>query len=238
MEPGRRVSGAQVVYETLRQRISTLELAPGTRLHEVELSKALAVSRTPLREALKMLMAERLVEQLPTGGVVVAPLDPARMRDLYVVRAALEGVAAAEACRRAGEDDLAVLAQLVDQMSRMLDLPAEMLRLGQAFHARVLATSGNRHCEDMLRTVRGHLDRYKAVTAGIEPRRHDAYREHAEILDALRGGDPDRTEQLMRAHILAAYVEGAPFTQPAQPGQQGSSPAPASDVARSAAAPR
>lgn len=212
MQPGRRVSGAQVVYETLRERISTLELAPGTRLHEVELAKALAVSRTPLREALRMLLAERLVEQLPTGGVVVAALDPARMRDLYVVRAALEGVAAAEAARRVTPGDLAALQQLVDQMSRLLDFPAEMLRLGQAFHAVVLETSGNTHCEEMLRTLRGHLDRYKAITATIEPRRHEAFLEHAKILDALRGGAADETERLMRAHVMAAYVEGAPFT--------------------------
>lgn len=212
MQPGRRVSGAHVVYETLRERIGSLELAPGTRLHEVELASSLAVSRTPLREALHMLLAEGLVHQLPTGGVVVAPLDPAQMRDLYVVRAALEGVVAREACARASDEELRELAATVDQMSRLLDYPAEMLRLGQAFHARLLGVAGNRYCEQLLRQLRGHLNRYQSVTATIEPRRHEAYAEHRRILEAVQQRDGDEAEQLMRAHVMAAYSEGAPFT--------------------------
>lgn len=213
MPPGRRVSGTHVVYDVLLERIGSLELAPGTRLHEVELAASLEVSRTPLREALRMLLAEGLVQQLPTGGVVVAPLDPAQMRDLYVVRAALEGVAAREACVRLDDDGLRELEALVDQMSRLLDYPAEMLRLGQAFHARLVTAAANVHCTALLRQLRGHLQRYQSVTATIGPRRHDAYLEHRRILEALRGRDPDESERLMRDHVMAAYVEGAPFTR-------------------------
>lgn len=98
--PARRVSGAQVVYTTLHDQIASLQLPPGTRLHETELAASHDVSRTPLREALRMLLADGLVQQLPTGGMVVAPLDPEQMRDLYEVRAALEG--ASPARRRSG----------------------------------------------------------------------------------------------------------------------------------------
>lgn len=213
MPPGRRVSGTQVVYETLRERIGSLELAPGSRLHEVELAASLEVSRTPLREALRMLQIEGLVQQLPTGGVVVAPLDPGQMRDLYVVRAALEGVAAREACARLDDAGLRDLEALVDQMSRLLDYPAEMLRLGQAFHARLLTAAGNVHCVQLLDQLRGHLHRYQSVTATIGPRRRDAFAEHGQILAALRSRDADLAEELMRDHVMAAYVEGAPFTR-------------------------
>jgi DNA-binding GntR family transcriptional regulator len=205
---GGRVSGAHVVYAALRDRITGHDLAPGTRLNETELAASLSVSRTPLREALRMLLAEGLVHQLPTGGMVVAPLDAEDMRELYVVRAALEGVVAREACARLTEADFAELDALIDQMGRLLDYPAEMLRLGQRFHARLLAAAGNRRAEQLLRQLRGHIDRYQAITATIDPRRHDAYREHQAILKELRARDADAAEARMRAHVLAAYTDG------------------------------
>ncbi len=109
---GRRVSGAQVVYTTLYDRITSLELAPGTRLHETELAASLAVSRTPLREALRMLLADGLVHQLPTGGMVVSSLDPQEMRHLYEVRSVLEGVVARQACEQVTDAVLAELERL------------------------------------------------------------------------------------------------------------------------------
>lgn len=221
-----RVSGAQLVYQSLRQRIGSLELAPGTRLHEVELAASLSVSRTPVREALRLLLAEGLVRELPTGGVVVAPLDPDEMRQLYVVRSALEGVAAREACARVTDADLTALDALVDQMSRLLDYPAEMLRLGQAFHARLLEVAGNPHLEQLLHRLRGHLERYQSVTATIDPRRSVAYAEHREILEAVRAGAAEEAERLMRSHVMAAYVEGAPLTGPPSAPSPGGGPSP------------
>ena len=205
---GGRVSGATVVYGVLRDRIMSHDLAPGTRLNETELAASLSVSRTPLREALRMLLTEGLVNQLSTGGMVVAPLDAEDMRELYVVRAALEGIVAREACARLTGADLADLDALIDQMGRLLDYPAEMLRLGQRFHANLLVASGNRRCEQLLRQLGGHLNRYQTITASIEPRRHEAYAEHQAILKALHGREGDAAETLMRTHVMAAYTQG------------------------------
>ena len=209
---GRRVSGAQVVYTTLHERITSLQLAPGTRLHETELAASLAVSRTPLREALRMLLADGLVHQLPTGGVVVAPLDPQDMRDLYEVRAALEGVVARQACAAITDAAVAELERLVDQMGRLLDYPEEMLRLGGAFHARLLDLSANRWAAQVLQLLSGHLSRYQALTATIDPRRREASGEHGGILEALQARDGGLAESRMREHVLAAYRGGAPAT--------------------------
>lgn len=209
---GRRVSGAQVVYGTLYDRITSLELAPGTRLHETELAASLAVSRTPLREALRMLLADGLVHQLPTGGMVVSPLDPQEMRHLYEVRSVLEGVVARQACEQLTETAVAELERIVDQMSRLVDYPEEMLRLGNAFHARLLDLSGNRYAAQMLQLLRGHLSRYQALTATIDPRRRAAFGEHSGILDALHRRDAALVEQRMRDHVLAAYREGSLHT--------------------------
>lgn len=209
----RRVSGAQVVYATLHDQITSLQLPPGTRLQETELAASHRVSRTPLREALRMLLADGLVQQLPTGGMVVAPLDPEQMRDLYEVRSVLEGVIARQACERLGDADIAALEALVDQMRRLVDYPEEMLRLGNAFHARLLEVSGNRYAEQVLTLLRGHLRRYQALTATLDPRRREASGEHSAILDALRARDADLAETRMRDHVLAAYRGGAQATQ-------------------------
>ena len=109
VERPRRASGGQLVYTELRRRILDLELRPGQRLYEPELSAELQVSRTPLREALRLLLAEDLLDQLPTGGMVVRALSATEIEELYSVRAVLEGLMAAEAAARldaAGEERL------------------------------------------------------------------------------------------------------------------------------------
>jgi DNA-binding GntR family transcriptional regulator len=203
-----RASGAQLVYSQLRERILNLELAPGARLHEAELAAELAVSRTPLREALRMLLAEDLVEQLPTGGMLVRRLDLQDMRELYAVRAALEGLAAREACRRLTEADLEVLERLVEQMRLLVDHPAELTRLGGEFHARIAAAAGNRRCEQLLRQLHGHMRRYHVLSSRRGLRRRVALEDHRALFEALRARDPEAAERTVRDHIMAACREG------------------------------
>ena len=202
-----RASGAQLVYGELRERILDLRLEPGARLHEAELAAELRVSRTPLREALRMLLAEDLVEQLPTGGMVVRRLDLQDMRELYAVRAALEGLAVREACRRSTEADLEALGRLVEQMRLLVDHPAELARLGGEFHARIAAIAGNRRCEQLLRQLDGHMRRYRTLSSRREPRRRAALEDHRALFEALRARDPETAEQTVRAHIMAACRE-------------------------------
>jgi DNA-binding GntR family transcriptional regulator len=202
-----RASGAQLVYGELRERILNLDLAPGARLTEAELAAEMAVSRTPLREALRMLLAEDLVEQLPTGGMLVRRLDLQDMQELYAVRAALEGLAAREACRRLTEADLEALGNLVEQMRLLVDHPAELTRLGRELHARIAAIAGNRRCEQLLRQLHGHMRRYHALSSRREPRRRAALEDHRALFEALRARDPDAAEQTVRDHVLAACRE-------------------------------
>jgi DNA-binding GntR family transcriptional regulator len=202
-----RASGAQLVYGELRERILNLDLAPGARLTEAGLAAEMAVSRTPLREALRMLLAEDLVEQLPTGGMLVRRLDLQDMQELYAVRSVLEGLAAREACRRLTEADLEALGNLVEQMRLLVDHPAELTRLGREFHARIAAIAGNRRCEQLLRQLHGHMRRYHALSSRREPRRRAALEDHRALFEALRARDPDAAEQTVRDHVLAACRE-------------------------------
>ena len=202
-----RASGAQLVYGELRERILNLSLEPGARLHEAELAAELAVSRTPLREALRMLLAEDLVEQLPTGGTLVRRLDLQDMRELYAVRAALEGLAVREACRRLTDADLGRLGDLVEQMRLLVDHPAELTRLGGEFHAGIAAIAGNRRCEQLLRQLDGHMRRYRTLSSRRGPRRRAALEDHRALFETLRARDPDAAERTVRDHVLAACRE-------------------------------
>ena len=203
-----RASGAQLVYGELRERILNLSLEPGARLHEAELAAELRVSRTPLREALRMLLAEDLVEQLPTGGMLVRRLDLQDMRELYAVRAALEGLAVREACQRLTDADLEVLGSLVEQMRLLVDHPAELTRLGREFHAAIAVIAGNRRCQQLLRQLHGHMRRYHALSSRREPRRRAALEDHRALFEALRARDPEAAERTVRDHVLAACREG------------------------------
>lgn len=197
----RRQSGAHAVYELMRARIISGEFSPGARLTEPELASVLGVSRTPIREALRLLTAEGLVDQLPTGGCRVAPLDLADIRRVYDIRGRLEGLTARDACLRMTEADLRALSRLLDLMHRLRGDEAEVLRLGREFHGRIGEIAGNRWCDQLLHQIRGHVDRYRAL-ATREPGRPDhAVAEHQIIFDALASGDPDRAEQTMREHV-------------------------------------
>ena len=106
----------QEVAVRLRQRIVEGQIAPGTKLNERELSEVLKVSRTPLREAIKMLAAEGLVELLPNRGAVVAQLSEQDIADTFEVIAGLEGQAGELAAQRIGEAELAEIRALHYEM--------------------------------------------------------------------------------------------------------------------------
>jgi len=215
--PPRRASGAQVVHGVLRDRILTLELMPGTRLYEGELARELSVSRTPLREALRMLLAEELVVQQSTGGMVVTPLDPEDMRELYAVRASLEGLLAREAAERLSPADHDELAELLDQMRLLVDHPRDLLRLGRQFHDRIARVSGNRRAQHVLRQIQGQVGRYQVLTNRHSPRRRDTLAEHRGIFETLVAGDGDLAERRMREHVMAAYRTAAAALDPPAP---------------------
>ncbi|MBE7699111.1 GntR family transcriptional regulator [Oerskovia sp. Sa1BUA8] len=197
----RRQSGARAVYELLRQRIIDGSLAADARLTEPVLSTQLGVSRTPVREALRLLQAEALVVEQPTGGVRVAPLAVADLHRVYDVRARLEGLLARDACERARPADHERLARLVDLMDAVRDHEDEVLRIGAQFHGEIATLADNRWCSELLRQIRGHVDRYRSLAARERVGTTDHVDEHRAVARAIASGDPDAAERAMREHI-------------------------------------
>ncbi len=200
----RRASGGQVVYGELKRRILSLDLPPGRRLFEPELSQQLQVSRTPLREALRLLLAEDLVEQLPTGGMVVRSLSADEIDELYTVRAALEGLIAAEAAKRMTEESAAGLTGLLARNERLVEFADDAMNAGHDFHLEIAEIAAHGWAARLHQQVDGQMARYRAFTNQTQLRRTAALEEHRGILDALITRDAARARQLAEAHVLAA----------------------------------
>jgi DNA-binding GntR family transcriptional regulator len=204
MERMRRASGGQLVYAELRRRILNLELEPGQRLYEPELATTLQVSRTPLREALRLLLAEDLVDQLPTGGMVVRPLTAQDIDELYGVRSALEGVMTAEAARRVSDQDAAALRTLVARNERHVGDADDAMRAGHDLHLRIADIAGHGWASRLHAQVDGHMSRYRPFTNESQERRTAALAEHRAIVEAVVARDAEEARRLAESHVLAA----------------------------------
>lgn len=200
----RRASGGQVVYAELKRRILSLDLPPGRRLFEPELSQQLQVSRTPLREALRLLLAEDLLEQLPTGGMVVRSLSPEEIEELYSVRAALEGLMAAEAATRLTDESAEALKLLVARNRRLVDIADDAMNAGHAFHLKIAEIAANSWAARLHEQVDGQMARYRAFTNQSQSRRTTALHEHEQLLEALLTGNAPDARALAESHVLGA----------------------------------
>jgi DNA-binding GntR family transcriptional regulator len=204
---GARASGAHLVYVELKRRILELEIEPGTRLHEQALAAELEVSRTPLREAVRQLLAESLLEQLPTGGVVVPRLDPREIAELYACRAALEGLMAAEACTLASSGDVADLEALVERNAALVGLPDDAMRAGVAIHARINEIAGNTWALRLHEQVSHQMRRYRVRTNHSLQRREAALADHRALVAAIAGDDPAKARDIAHDHVVGARDE-------------------------------
>lgn len=202
--PMRRASGSTAVYGELRRRILDSEIAPGTRLKETELSSALGVSRTPYREAVRLLMAEGLLEQQPTGGVVVREVSARDIEELYSVRAALEGLMAAQAATRLTLVQLEGLRGLLERNERLVGLPQQAQEAGHDLHLEIGRIADNTWASTLHAQVDVQMARYRTYTNETAERRAAALSEHNGIVEALQQGDPVLARSRAEQHVLAA----------------------------------
>ncbi|UPG71079.1 GntR family transcriptional regulator [Roseomonas gilardii subsp. gilardii] len=205
------------VYRRLRDAIAMGSLAPRTRVSERGLAAQLGVSPAPVREALRRLEMEGLVITLPRRGTLVADFGPGQLEEMGRIRVALESVAAGLAARNATPEAIARLAGQLDAM-RAATEAGDAARLAEAntrFHEMIRDMAGNAMLETTLRSLRGYdrVGRQRSLAAPGEFAR--ALAEHTELLDALRLGDQDRAELLMRAHGLRSLQSAT--QHPAEP---------------------
>jgi DNA-binding GntR family transcriptional regulator len=194
------------VVDKLRQAIVDGHFAPGTRLTERELCGLLGVSRTLVREALRQLEAEGWVENVPYRGPIVATISADEARQLYEIRAALEGWAAKQCAERATDMDLDELADLVEQLAgaEQRGDVEELLVVLDEFHEKLLQTAGNPMLTTHLHALRSRLLRLRRVSLRQPGRARQTVEEKRALLAAMKKRDGERARAAREKHVLAA----------------------------------
>ena len=238
---------SQRVYEHLRDEILADHLLPGTELSEVALSKELAISRGPIREAMGRLAAEGLITMRPRRRAEVRSLTPQELIDAYQVREALEVMAVRLLIPRVTEPDLVQLEGLIDQIAAHSAEGAvrEFFSANVSFHDLLCELSGNPKLQEVHYRLDGEIGRFQNRTLALLGSMDDALTEHRAILAAIRLRDADRAAALTAEHIrvpaerLQATLKDSaasdlPAPGPPTPGPGPSSPGPPGSGSESA----
>lgn len=203
-------AGSALVDETaaaIRARIMSGEIPIGAQLRQAELAKALGVSRTPIREALRQLQTGGLIEVVPNRGAVVRVPAPWEVREAYEVRAELEGLACERAVRRVTRDTLAELRE-TNELLRPGDVQpnAASHAANDRFHTLIHQIAGNERLARVIREINEAFPRnVSALVLQEHPRyRDDNFAEHERILAALAAEDASVARREMQAHVLSA----------------------------------
>ena len=202
-EPIARASLHDQLIARLRNLIVEGELAPGARVPERELCDRFQVSRTPLREALKVLASEGLLELSPNRGARVSRLTVADLEEMFPVMGALEALAGELAADRISETGIAEIQALHYQMVlhyKRGELPA-YFRLNQAIHEGIMAAAGNETLLAMHRSLAGRIRRARYMANMSQSRWAQAVAEHEAILAALIDRDGGRLGGILRDHL-------------------------------------
>jgi DNA-binding GntR family transcriptional regulator len=191
----------QQVAEQLRQQIFQHELEPGTWIDELKIAQEFGISRTPLREALKVLAAEGLVTMKVRRGAYVTEVSTKDVRDVYHLLALLESDAAAVVAVTASDAELATLRALHIELEAQVGDAQQFFAINERFHMRLLALANNRWSDQVVADLRKvmKLNRHKSLFK--QGRIEESLSEHAAILQALLARDAERARQTMQLHF-------------------------------------
>jgi len=197
------------VCDELREAIVNLRLRPGEPLREAALAEKLGVSKTPLREAFARLEQEGLVETTSFKGAVVTGYSERDLKEIYELRALLEGAAARSAAEHADDTTLRAMRDVLDR-SRALRDAGDLVGLAELlgrFDVIVYSQVTNDRIGALIDNLRAHLTRIGRLTEDIPGRVEASVEEHAAIVDAILARTPDEAERLMRVHIASVLAD-------------------------------
>ena len=194
---------SELAYRSIRDLIVTLDLPPGAVVSEADLMARLGMGRTPVREALRALARERLVEVYPRRGIFVAGVDPRELSALSEARSVLAPAAARLAAVRLADSDRATIDELLGELDGLGHMPdeRELIALDQRLHRFVYAACRNTFLERSLDDYYTHALRIWFLALDRLEHLGDAVGEHKAILEAIRDGDADAAADTMTAHI-------------------------------------
>lgn len=199
---------AEQVADELRQLILIERLAPGAAIPERETADALGVSRTPLREALRLLANEGLVEIEASRPPRVANPSFSELEQLFVVLGTLEGLAGELACAAADDQEIARIADIAATTEAMSDdgEPLDFFESDMAFHDAIVAAAHNPPLAETHATYNRRLWRARFVSSRRRPNRPRTLSQHRQIVEALTARDPRKASRALRQHLSTALT--------------------------------
>ena len=199
-----RVALHELARDRLRSLIVRGDLAPGVALQETQLSEELGISRTPLREALKLLAAEGLLELRSNRSAQIAPLRQNEIDEIFEVISAIEGIAAQLAASRITNQELKRLTQLQERMEVHHDSGKleEYFKINQEIHGFIVACAKNGVLQSTHDTLLARAERARFFALSSRTRWDDSVREHRQILKALKARDPEAASRALTQHVL------------------------------------
>jgi DNA-binding GntR family transcriptional regulator len=199
---------SEAAYEALTTMIRTRQILPGDFVSENSVARELAMSRTPVREAIRRLAQEGALVVLPNRGVVVARLTVEDLEEIYEVREVLEGLASRNAAIRARPETITQLESLIERMREAVQPYDEnsFSDLDLEFHGAIADASGNSRLKNLLAGMRtaNAARHFRPDFRPHNPRIGRSLEEHVGIFTAIRDRDPETAERLARAHSRAA----------------------------------
>jgi len=195
----------QRAYELIREKITTLELKPGSSIDESKLAKEIDTGLTPVREALKLLIHEHLVEA-PPRGLYVTEVKIDELQKISNIRLLLEPYTARQAAKHATADDLIILEALCQEQAEVpRDEPRQLFEVDHKFHHALAQAADNKYLAQILEQFYGLSQRLWFMALphlGFLP---DAVETHLEMVEAIKTGNGDRAAEIMREHIQDFY---------------------------------
>lgn len=207
MAPRKRVSTIrEQVYAILRDEISRGEYAPGTRLQEADLTEHLNVSRSPVREALRQLVADGLLIEIPNKGVYVKEFSLRDIEEIYDLRVLLESYAIFHSAGRITSARLRRLLDILADMEEAYekeDIEAYTAS-DEKLHMRIVQLADNSLVNDTYERVRSMNQQFRVLSLADKQRFRESLEEHREMIGALATGDMNRADEINRRHLSYA----------------------------------
>ena len=197
------------VAELMRQRIFAREMEPGSWIDELRIAEALGISRTPLREALKVLAAEGLVTMKPRRGAYVTEVSRDDVSQVYHLLALLESDAAGRVATQATDTQRAELAALHDKLEKQVRQRDAFFATNELFHISLLQMAGNRWALQLVQDLRKVMKLNRHHSLFKQGRLADSLVEHRALMKAIEARDPVAAAALMRAHFASGLEAAA-----------------------------
>ncbi|MGX8796489.1 GntR family transcriptional regulator [Fusibacter sp. JL298sf-3] len=192
-----------LIFEQIREDILNGRYANGDKLVEIKLAEELGVSRTPVREALKQLELDGLVENIPNRGVVVNGISKGDIDDILTMRLCIEGLVGQWAAERISDEEIKTLEEIYDLMEfyTLKNDVDKIFELNTKFHETLYHATKSRYLESVLKDFQLFIRPARNNSLKTEGRLSDALKEHEAILSGLKHNNPEQTRMALTYHI-------------------------------------